>query len=54
MHEVIKRKHNSHQSLRDMALCGKKFSEKEALSLGLIDGIVPDLGPVIKKANEMS
>ena len=50
MHEVIKRKHNSHNSLRDMAFFAKKFHEEEALKLGMIDGIVSDLGPVVEKA----
>ena len=51
---VIKRKHNSHHSLRDMTLFAKKFHEEEALKLGIIDGIVSDLGPVVQKAKEVS
>lgn len=36
---VIKKKHNSYKTLREMCLFGKKFSAEEALESGMIDGI---------------
>jgi hypothetical protein len=39
MFSVIKKKHNTFQSLRDMTLFGKKFTAKEALDCKIIDQI---------------
>ena len=54
MNEVVKRKHQTYRSYRDMALFGRKFSESEALKEGMIDEIVPDLSKVIEKAQELA
>lgn len=47
MMETIKRKHSNKQSLRDMVLFGKKFSEREALENKMIDAIIPNLKTAI-------
>ena len=54
MNAVVKRKHVSYKTYRDMALFGKKFSEKEALKEGMIDGIVENLNQVVEKAQDLA
>ena len=42
MFAVIKKRHGSHGTLRDMCIFGKKFKAEEALRVGLIDRILKE------------
>ena len=37
MNAVVKKKHNTFQTFRDMVLLGKRFNQDEALQVGLTD-----------------
>lgn len=54
MNEILKLKNKSFKAQRDMCLFGKRFHEKEALKLGMIDGIIQNLEKVMEKANQIS
>ena len=52
MFAVIKKRHGSHGTLRDMCIFGKKFKAEEALRVGLVDKILKEKENGLEKAVE--
>ena len=54
MFGTIARKHATPNGLRDMAVFGRKFSEKDGLKAGFVDEVVKNLQEVADKASELA